>query len=241
MITHVPAKKILIADSDETFLTNIKNSLQTEGHSVLTATNGSSALEFARKEDFDLLIMDVVLPGKDGWEVLTELRKNSKTRDMPVAFLSSRDNEADEVISLELGADEYLVKPVNERLLQARLKRHLRRTVATRRVEEKAVSTDWFEIDPPNYSVKLFQKELNLTKREFEVFNFLSQRAGKVVKRDALLKNLWNEQDSVGGRTIDVHIRKIREKLGERYADLIQTIRGVGYKVNIDKEPRSTQ
>lgn len=228
------ARKILVVDDEQDILDLLQFNLETEGFDILTALDGDAALELAENEQPDLVILDVMLPGKDGWEVLREMRRNGKTQNIPVIFLTAKDSEIDEVVGLELGADDYIVKPISIRKLQARVKNVLRKAAQKNFEEETALRHGEIEINPQSYIVKVAGNKISLTKKEFEILLFLFRRPGRVVTRDTLLNNIWGEDVVVVDRTIDVHIRKIREKLGDEHMSLIETIKGVGYRLRVD-------
>ncbi len=229
-------KKILLVDDEQDILDLLKFNLESEGYETILAMDGDDALELADSEAPDLILLDVMLPGKDGWEVIRELRRNVRTEHIPVIFLTAKDSEIDEIIGLELGGDDYVVKPVSIRKLQARVKSVLRKAVRTPIDDdaEAKIRVQDLMIDPASYTVKLHGETINLTKKEFEILLYLAKRPGRVLTRDTLLTNLWGDDVVVIDRTIDVHIRKIREKLGEEYQTVIETIKGVGYRFRVD-------
>ncbi len=225
-------QKILIADDERDIIDFLKYNLEKEGFDVLTAKNGVEALAQSKKKP-DLILLDVMMPEMDGHEVVRSLKKNPATANIPVLFLTARSTELDEVIGLELGADDYLVKPISIPKLIARIKSTLRkRTSATNdEVEtDEAMKHGVLEINRSQYKVYVANKEIFFPKKEFEVLAYLTRNAGKVVTREMLLSNIWGSEVYVIDRTVDVHIRKIREKLG-KYADYIDTIKGVGYRM----------
>ncbi|MBN1541508.1 response regulator transcription factor [candidate division KSB1 bacterium] len=226
------SKKILLVDDEQDIIDLLKFNLENEGYETDFALDGERALEQALNEKFDLVLLDIMLPGKDGREILRELRQNSSTRSLPVIFLTAKDSEIDEVIGLELGADDYIVKPISIRKLLARIKTVLRKQSA--QAEESPLQFGDLIIDPLSYTVKQGQQTLEFTKKEFEILCYLAQRPGRVVTRETLLNQIWGEDVIVIDRTIDVHIRKIREKLGAEEMLRIETIKGVGYRFKGD-------
>lgn len=222
-------KRILIVDDEEDILELLKYNLEAEGYHPLLASDGVQAIELAQTVP-DLLILDVMLPRKDGWEVIRELREDPLTRTIPVIFLTAKSSEVDEIVGLELGAEDYIVKPISIRKLLARVKARLRHAVHDQTETEESLVFGEVEIHPLNYTVKIGEQEVAFTKKEFEVLVYLARRSSRVVTRETLLNDIWGDNVVVIDRTIDVHIRKIREKLGEKYAPLIQTIKGVGYR-----------
>jgi two-component system alkaline phosphatase synthesis response regulator PhoP len=233
------AKRILLVDDEQDILDLLKYNLEAEGYETLAATEGLQALELAQNPKGgaypDLIILDVMLPGKDGWEVIRQLRQNSSTRYIPVIFLTAKGGEVDEVVGLELGADDYIVKPISMRKLLARVKTVLRKTGASEMEPAAVLRFGEVEINTLNYSVKVAGKTIPFTKKEFEVLVYLAKRPGRVVTRDTLLSEVWGHDVVVIDRTIDVHIRKIREKLGEKNMHLIETIKGVGYRLKAEE------
>lgn len=228
-------KRILLVDDEQDILDLLKYNLEAEGYETLTAANGLQALELAQSSP-DLIILDVMLPGKDGWEVIRQLRQTESTKHIPVIFLTAKGGEVDEVVGLELGADDYIIKPISIRKLLARVKNVLRKTTsAAAEADANAILRfGEVEINPLNYSVKVAGKIVAFTKKEFEVLVYLAKRPGRVVTRDILLNEIWGDDVVVIDRTIDVHIRKIREKLGDDNMHAIETIKGVGYRLKAD-------
>lgn len=226
------AKKILIVDDERDIIDLLKFNLEKEGYETLIALDGEQALDLALNEKIDLVLLDIMLPGKDGREVLRELRQNSATRFLPIIFLTAKDSEMDEVIGLELGADDYIVKPISILKLLTRIKTVLRKSTGLS--EENTLQFGDLEIDPQNYTVKQKNIVLEFTKKEFDILCYLAQRSGRVVSRETLLNQIWGQDVIVIDRTIDVHIRKIREKLGPKDMLRIETIKGVGYRFKGD-------
>ena len=228
------AETILVVDDEKDIQELLTYNLTKEGFRVLTASNGTQALELATK-GVDLVVLDVMMPEIDGWEVCRSLRQNPATAALPIVFLTARDSDVDEVVGLELGADDYIVKPVRVRTFLARVKKALRKRSSGARPEDLSViAVAGMEIYPENYVVKMHGKEIHLPKKEFEVLLFLVRHPDRVVSREVLLDEIWGRDVVVVDRTIDVHIRKIREKIGPA-ANLIETVKGVGYRFR--KEP----
>jgi two-component system alkaline phosphatase synthesis response regulator PhoP len=220
---------ILIVDDEKDIVELLKYNLQKEGYIVLAARNGKEALVLAQKQPH-LIVLDVMMPEIDGWEVSRTLREQPETANIPIVFLTAKDSEVDEVVGLELGADDYITKPVKVRTFLARVKRILRKL---RHVDEAqqgdTLMFGRMEIHPSNYRVRLGSKDVPLPKKEFEVLLFLARHPDRIIKRETLLNEIWGTDVYVVDRTIDVHIRKIREKLGE-FASHIETVKGVGYR-----------
>ena len=221
-------KTILIVDDEKDIVELLRYNLQKEGYKVLAATNGRQALELAKQQPH-LVLLDVMIPEYDGWEVIKLLKNDKRTSQIPVVFLTAKGTDIDEVLGLELGADDYIVKPISIPKLFARVRNVLRKHEANE-TAEGAVSLGPIEILPQEHIVRVDGKERFFPKKEFEVLLYLARHAGKVVTREALLNAIWGTDVQVIDRTVDVHIRKIREKL-HRYADHLETIKGVGYRM----------
>lgn len=228
-------KKILVVDDEKDIVEMLKYNLEKEGYSVISALNGIRALEQARENKPDLILLDIMMPEMDGWEVCKQLMKDERTSTIPVIFLTAKGSEVDEVVGLELGADDYIIKPISIRKLIARVKTALRRKEILDTPGETVqdiLSIEGMEINIPNYTVKIGKQELVLPKKEFETLVYLASHRGRVISREVLLNAVWGENVVVVDRTVDVHIRKIREKLG-KYGDYIETVKGVGYRFKL--------
>jgi two-component system alkaline phosphatase synthesis response regulator PhoP len=227
------ATTILVVDDERDILELLQYNLEKEGYRVLTAHNGREGLRLAARHP-NLVILDVMMPEMDGWEVCKSLRANPTLANTPVIFLTARDHEVDEVLGLELGADDYITKPVKVRTLIARVKRALRpreEPLATKKPEVLRVGE--LEIHTSNYFVRIRNREIPLPRKEFEVLLFLVRHPDRVISRETILNEVWGRDVYVVDRTIDVHIRKIREKLGV-FASHIDTVKGVGYRFKKD-------
>ena len=223
------ASTILVVDDERDILELLKYNLEKEGYRVLTAHNGKEALRVVKQHP-DLVVLDVMMPELDGWEVCKAIRKDPATAKTPIVFLTARDSEIDEVVGLELGADDYITKPVKVRTFLARVKRALKgRAGAESEEGPELLKIGDLEIQISNYVVRIGSREIHLPKKEFEVLLFLARHPERVVSREALLNGIWGHDVYVVDRTIDVHVRKIREKLG-RHAHHIETVKGVGYR-----------
>ncbi|MFI5250898.1 MAG: response regulator [Bacteroidota bacterium] len=221
-------KTILAVDDDKDILEIIKYNLHKEGYTVLAALNGKQALELAQQKP-NLILLDVMMPEYDGWEAIKQLKKNPRTAHIPVIFLTAKGTEVDEVLGLELGAEDFILKPISIPKLLARIKNVLRK-FEVKEVIEQTIKIGPLEIDPRQHIIIINKKEVFFPKKEYEVLLYLAQHAGEVINRDTLLNAVWGSDVHVVDRTIDVHIRKIREKLGD-HTDLIETIKGVGYRL----------
>jgi two-component system alkaline phosphatase synthesis response regulator PhoP len=224
-------KTILVVDDEKDILEFLKYNLQKEGYQVLTARNGKEALAQSEARPH-LILLDIMMPEYDGWEVLKRLKKNPATASIPTIFLTAKKTDVDEVLGLELGANDFIVKPVSIPKLLARIKAALRSAEQGEapRADAAAVTVGAVEIDPSRHIVRVAGVETFFPRKEFEVLLHLARRAGHLVDRETLLNAVWGSDVRVVDRTVDVHIRKIREKLGT-YADYIETVKGVGYRL----------
>jgi two-component system alkaline phosphatase synthesis response regulator PhoP len=224
-------KRILVVDDEEDIVELIRYNLTKEGFDVLAARNGKEALEKVSSLP-DLVLLDLMMPVMDGFETCRRLKSQPSTSSIPVVFLTARASEVDEVVGLELGADDYIQKPISPRKLVARVNAVLRRREAAGADESgqpQTIAVGHIEINRTTYTVKIGKKEVFFPKKEFEILALLAGHTGRVFTREALLNTIWGTDVVVIDRTVDVHIRKIREKLGKE-ADLIETVKGVGYR-----------
>jgi DNA-binding response OmpR family regulator len=219
--------KVLVVDDEPTIVETIETKLRREGYSVFTAPTAEDGMRLFRQVKPDLLVLDVMLPNRSGFELCKAIRKDSKT---PIIFLTARAGEADRVTGLDLGADDYVVKPFNLSELAARVKAVLRRTHADKPQELLEVGD--LRIDPSRHQVTLGEKEVSLSPKEFALLYFLVRNSGQVFSRDTLLDRVWGQDAFVSSRTVDVHIRWLREHIEEDSSSptRIQTVRGVGYR-----------
>lgn len=217
---------ILIVDDEPDILDFLSYTIKKEGYRVFTAKNGDEAIKLAQQLRPSLILMDVMMPQMDGIEACQIIRKELQMYQPIIAFLTARAEDYAQIAGFEAGADDYISKPIRPRLLVTKLESLLRRINPERPYESNALS---IEIDRERYVVLINNKELNLPKKEFELLELLASRPGKVFNRDQILTLVWGNETIVGERTIDVHIRKLREKIGENY---IRTIKGVGYTFN---------
>lgn len=217
---------ILIVDDESDLLDMIEYNLLKEGFSVLKAENGQEGINLARKNKPDLIILDIMMPKMTGIEVCRVLKADKELKDRPIIFLTARDDEKTELEGLNLGADDYLMKPISTAKLVSRIRTVLRR-VGTTEDLEITLTADDLSIDRSRYVVSRGSQEFQLPRKEFELLYFLVSRRGKVLDRQTLLNEVWGNNIFVIDRTVDVHIRKIREKIGDHY---IETIKGVGYR-----------
>ena len=225
-------KRILVVDDERDIVDLIRYNLTKEGYDVLVAYNGQEGLAKARPAP-DLVVLDVMMPVMDGFEACRRLKGDPQTSGIPVVFLTAKGGEVDEVVGLELGADDYIQKPISPRKLVARVKAILRRHEAAGAAgaapDSPVIRIDRLEINRANYTVHLGKREIFFPKKEFEILALLAANPGRVFSREALLNQIWGVDVHVVDRTVDVHIRKVREKLGAD-GDRIETVKGVGYR-----------
>jgi two-component system, OmpR family, alkaline phosphatase synthesis response regulator PhoP len=217
--------KILLVDDEPDILEFISYNLAKEGFEVYTSSNGKEAIKLAKQERPQLIILDVMMPDLDGIETCRVIRETPELKGVLVAFLTARNEDYSQIAGFDAGADDYINKPIKPRVLVSRVKALLRRQGVS--AGEDVLEVDGFSIDREKYLIVKDGKNINLPKKEFELIALLASRPGKVFTREDILKNVWGDDVVVGDRTIDVHIRKLREKLGDAY---IRTIKGVGYK-----------
>lgn len=218
--------KILVVDDEEVILDLLEYNLEKEGYIVKTASDGIKAIEIAEEFQPDLILLDIMMPIMDGVETCRKIRTISSLSKVLVLFLTARSEEYSEIAAFDVGADDYITKPIKPRVLMSRISAVLRRkTVAD--PEPEIIKIRDLAIDKNSYTVKKGEIEFNLPKKEFELLYFLAMHPHKVYGREELLNNIWGRDVYVVERTVDVHIRKVREKIGDDY---ITTIKGVGYK-----------
>ena len=219
--------KILLVDDEPDILEFLSYNLKKEGYNVFTANNGKEAVVTAKKENPDLIILDVMMPDMDGIETCREIREIPGLKDVMIAFLTARSEDYSQIAGFEVGADDYINKPIKPRVLISRIKALLRRGGNSESASTDKVDMGGIKIDRERYVVVQDGKEINLPKKEFELLALLASKPGKVFTREVILDKVWGGEVVVGDRTIDVHIRKLREKLGEEF---IKTVKGIGYK-----------
>jgi two-component system alkaline phosphatase synthesis response regulator PhoP len=222
--------KVLLVDDEKDIVEILHYNLKQENFDVITAYDGLEALSKI-KENPDIIILDVMMPKMDGYEVCSKIRSMSGYENIPIIFLTAKSSEIDEVHGLNLGADDFIQKPASTKKIIARIKSNLRKSgLASGKDDIKSkIIIGPLEIDHDKYIVLLDGQQLVFPKKEFEILSFLASNPGKVYPREKILNDVWGNDVFVVERTIDVHVRKIREKLDE-YADLIETVKGVGYR-----------
>jgi two-component system, OmpR family, alkaline phosphatase synthesis response regulator PhoP len=223
-------KKILIADDEPDILEIVHYNLKQEGYEVYTAKDGDDALVKAKQLHPDLIILDIMMPKKTGVEVCAILRTQPAFKDTLIIFLTALSDESSQIKGLDTGADDYVNKPISTRVLVSRVNALFRRINKPDNEPNNSLQFDNLLIDPQQYIVKVNNEEMTLAKKEFELLYLLAARPGRVFLRNEILNQVWGNDVIVGDRTIDVHIRKIRQKLD---MDCITTVKGVGYKFNL--------
>jgi len=217
--------KILLVDDETDVLDFMKYNLEKEGFWVYTAQNGVEAIQMAKKMNPHLIILDLMMPKMDGIETCRELRNIPEFKNTIITFLTARDEDYSQIAGFEVGADDYITKPIKPRVFISRIRALLRR-LETNETGGKILVAD-IEVDRERYLVIKAGKEISLPRKEFELLNLLISKPGRVFKREEILSKVWGNDTIVGDRTIDVHIRKLREKIGDDY---FKTIKGIGYK-----------
>ena len=220
--------KILLVDDEPDILEILSYNLSAEGYSISTASNGLEAVKKAKKHQPHLIIMDVMMPEMDGIEACEKIRTLPELKDTVITFLTARGEDYSQVAGFEAGADDYITKPIKPKVLVSKIKSLLRRLNDTSsKVNSEVINIGELTIDREAYKIISKGVEIVLPRKEFELLSLLASKPGKVFKRDEILDKVWGNEVVVGGRTIDVHIRKLREKIGD---DSFKTIKGVGYK-----------
>lgn len=227
-------KTVLVVDDEKDIRDLIAYNLTKEGFTVVAASDGNEALAKVKQHPISVIVLDIMMPGMDGYEVCRAIRANDKTARIPVLFLTARAAEVDQIIGLEIGGDDYIQKPVSPRVLVARVKAMLRRSEITAAPpegskEKEQIKIEGIEIDRGSYRVKIDGSEVFFPRKEFELLFYLASHPGRVYSRDNLLNQVWGDGAFVVERTVDVHVFKVREKLGA-YGDKIETVKGVGYR-----------
>jgi two-component system alkaline phosphatase synthesis response regulator PhoP len=224
----LPNIKILLVDDEPDILEFLSYNLKKEGYSVYTASNGKEALEVASKALPHLIILDVMMPDLDGMETCRELRSMESQKGVLIAFLTARGEDYSQIAGFDAGADDYISKPIKPRVFLSRVKALLRRMGdISEEKPEMLMELGDLKIDRERYLLFYKNHEIQAPKKEFELLSLLASKPGKVFTRDEIMKTVWGDEVIVGDRTIDVHIRKLREKLNDRF---IKTVKGVGYK-----------
>ena len=222
--------RVLVVDDEEPILELLKYNLEKGGYEVRVASDGMKAVEIAKKFAPDLVLLDIMMPKMDGVETCRQLRDLPELQKTFIIFLTARSEEYSEVAAFDVGADDYITKPIKPRALMSRINALFRRD-SKKSSPSTTIAVGDLVIDRTSYTIKVNHKEINLPKKEFELLFFLAQNPNKVFSREDLLQNIWGSDVYVLARTVDVHIRKVREKIGDDY---ITTVKGVGYKFSLN-------
>jgi two-component system alkaline phosphatase synthesis response regulator PhoP len=223
-------QKILIVDDEPDILELVEYNLKKEGYQVFTASNGQEGISLAKKVHPDLIVLDIMMPKMDGIEACRLMRAIPEFKNTFMVFLTARSEEYSEIAGFNVGADDYIAKPIKPRALVSRINAILRRNNSAEEVSDNKIEIGDLVIDREAYLVFQSGDKVVLAKKEFELLYLLASKPGKVYTRESILKNIWEDSVVVTNRTIDVHIRKLREKLGEHY---VSTVKGVGYKFEL--------
>jgi two-component system, OmpR family, alkaline phosphatase synthesis response regulator PhoP len=225
--------EILVVDDESDIVDILKYNLEKDKEfSVIAAYNGNDALAIAKKEKPDLILLDIMMPGMNGCDVCKTLKSEPDTKRIPVIFLTAKENEIDEIVGLEIGADDYIQKPISPRIVLARIKsvfRRIKSEAIAGNKEDESIKFKNIEINSTTHTVRINKHEIFFPKKEFQLLKFFLSNRGKIYSREILLNQVWGDNIYVIDRTIDVHVAKLREKLGE-YSDHIETIKGLGYR-----------
>ena len=221
--------RILLVDDDADILEIVGYNLSQEGYQISTAVNGRDAIAKAKKVLPNLIIMDVMMPEMDGMEACENIRKIPELNNVIITFLTARSEDYSQVAGFDAGADDYITKPIKQKLLVSKVKALLRRLKETEK-DSETLNVGGIEINREEYKIVKDNIQIVLPRKEFELFYLLASKPGKVFKREEILDKVWGNDVVVGGRTIDVHIRKLREKIGD---DFFKTVKGVGYKFEV--------
>lgn len=222
--------KILLVDDEPDILEFMEYNLKKEGYLVLLANNGKEAVDIAKREKPHLIIMDIMMPLMDGIEACRQIREIPDLKNTIITFLTARNEEYSQIAGFDVGADDYISKPIKPRIMLSRIKALLRRVNGSEMSDNTSVQIGNLKIDRESYLVYKDDQPISFPRKEFELLSLLTSKPGKVFTREDILARVWGTEIIVGDRTIDVHIRKIREKLGD---ELIKTIKGIGYKFDI--------
>ena len=227
-----PEIKILCVDDEPDILEILKYNLSNEGYQISTAKDGKIAVKKAKETHPNLIIMDIMMPNMDGIEACEILRSDETFNDTLIMFLTARGEDYSYVAAYEAGADDYVTKPVKPKILLSKVKGLLRRSKKYSEKEVDEIEFGDLKINRDKYKVYTSDKSISLPRKEFELLNLLASKPDKVFKREKIMEKVWGEQVVVGDRTIDVHIRKLRKKIGDKY---FKTVKGVGYKFIIEE------
>jgi two-component system alkaline phosphatase synthesis response regulator PhoP len=228
-------EKILLVEDEKDIVEFMQYNLEKEGFDVIVAYDGEEALKKVNEMP-DLIVLDIMLPKINGFDVCKRIRSNERFEGIPIIILTAKNTEIDEILGLELGANDYIVKPISPQKLIVRIKANLKKVEKSNvQFKPNQIVLGPVVIDREKYSIFIDKDEIPLTRKEFELLYYLANQQGKVINREVILKEVWGEDIYVVERTVDVHVRKIREKLGD-YANIIETVKGVGYRFKEIKE-----
>ena len=230
----MPSGKILIVEDDKNISKLVKYNLEKDGYDCVTSITGEEAFDVLDKESIDLIVLDIMLPKMDGFEVCRRIRQDSKLKAIPVIMLTAKGQEIDRIVGLELGADDYMVKPFSPRELALRIKAILKRGKA-QEAKKDVLRVGPLCVDIPRHEVTVDEKKVVLTLMEFKLLETLMQRSGRVQTRDTLLTDVWGMEAEIYTRTVDTHVKRLREKLGKA-GKLIETVVGLGYKLKVEDD-----
>ena len=230
---------IVVIEDERDILDLIQYNLEREGFRVIASRNGDEGLDTVRRSSPDLVLLDLMLPGLDGLEICRRLKGDSLTRSLPVVMVTAKGEESDVVLGLGVGADDYITKPFSPKELVARVKAVLRRGPLQEEAESERISAHGIVIDAGRHEVRVDDKPVSFTATEFRLLHFLASRPGRVFTRDQLLSRVIGDSTMVIDRNIDVHVRAVRKKLGDR-RDAIETVRGVGYRFRDPRDDETT-
>lgn len=219
--------QILVVDDEHDILEFVEYNLVKQGYHVIKADNGNDAISLARHHKPDLILLDIMMPGMNGYQVCSQLKSDSHLSHIPIVYLTARSDETSEVLGLDQGADDYIIKPISISKVISRIKAVLRRTKVPEEITRNVIHIHDLQIDRESFIVVKNKTEIRLPLKEFEILFTLAANPGKVLSRQVLLNKIWGTDIYVIDRTVDVHIRKIREKIGDEY---IETVKGVGYR-----------
>ncbi len=226
--------KILIVEDDKNISKLVKYNLEKDGYECVTSITGEEAFDVLDKESIDLIVLDIMLPKMDGFEVCRRIRQDNKTKHIPVIMLTAKGQEIDRIVGLELGADDYMVKPFSPRELALRIKAILKRG-KVREIKKDVLRVGPLCVDIPKHEVTVDEKPVTLTLMEFKLLATLMERAGRVQTRDTLLSDVWGMEAEIYTRTVDTHVKRLREKCGKA-GKLIETVVGLGYKLKVEDD-----
>lgn len=224
---------VYVVEDDEDINELLVFNLRKEGFDVKSFLSSIPALQSLEKEKPDIILLDIMLPDMDGLEFCKKLKSDERFSEIPIIMLTAKSTEIDKIVGLELGADDYITKPFSLREVIARIRAILRRTGCKDKEKRNLIKIKGIEIFPEKFEVKVNGKEIPLTSKEFKLFMLLVNNKGKVLSREQILSNVWKDEFDVYDRTIDVHIKKLRDKLSP-YSNIIETVRGVGYRLKED-------